>query len=151
MLCEAIRVKSTMSTITTIRRYSELCKIQTFEGRFDYLKLHGVVGESTFGFDRYLNQVLYRSSEWKRARNAVIVRDDGCDMGLGDYPANRIIIHHMNPLSVEDLENRSDMIFDPEFLICVSFDTHNAIHFGDETLLPKLPVERKTGDTCPWR
>lgn len=151
MRCEAIRVKSTMSTITTIRRYSELCRIQTFEGRFDYLKLHGVVGESTFGFDRYLNQVLYRSSEWKRVRNAVIVRDDGCDMGLGDYPANRIIVHHMNPLSVEDLENRSDMIFDPEFLICVSFDTHNAIHFGDETLLPKLPVERKTGDTCPWR
>ena len=140
-----------MSTITTIRRYSELCRIQTFEGRFDYLKLHGVVGESTFGFDRYLNQVLYRSSEWKKVRNAVIVRDDGCDMGLDDYPANRIIVHHMNPLLVEDLENHSDMIFDPEFLICVSFNTHNAIHFGDEALLPKLPVERKPGDTCPWR
>lgn len=140
-----------MSTITTIRRYSELCRFQTFEGRFNYLKLQGVVGESTFGFDRYLNQVLYRSSEWKRVRNAVIVRDDGCDMGLDDYPANRIIVHHMNPLSVEDLENHSDMIFDPEFLICVSFNTHNAIHFGDETLLPKLPVERKPGDTCPWR
>ena len=140
-----------MSTITTIRRYSELCRFQTFEGRFNYLKLQGVVGESTFGFDRYLNQVLYRSSEWKRVRNAVIVRDDGCDMGLDDYPANRIIVHHMNPLSVEDLENRSDLIFNPEFLICVSFNTHNAIHFGDETLLPKPPVERKPGDTCPWR
>lgn len=140
-----------MTTITMIRRYSELCRLQTFEERFDYLKLKGVVGESTFGFDRYLNQLLYRSSEWKRVRNAVIVRDDGCDMGLTDYPANRIIVHHMNPLSVEDLENRSDLIFDPEFLICVSFNTHNAIHFGDETLLPKLPVERKPGDTCPWR
>lgn len=140
-----------MTTITMIRRYSELCRLQTFEERFDYLKLKGVVGESTFGFDRYLNQLLYRSSEWKRVRNAVIVRDDGCDMGLADYPANRIIVHHMNPLSVEDLENRSDLIFDPEFLICVSFNTHNAIHFGDETLLPKLPVERKPGDTCPWR
>lgn len=140
-----------MTTITMIRRYSELCRLQTFEERFDYLKLKGVVGESTFGFDRYLNQLLYRSSEWKKVRNAVIVRDDGCDMGLADYPANRIIVHHMNPLSVEDLENRSDLIFDPEFLICVSFNMHNAIHFGDETLLPKLPVERKPGDTCPWR
>lgn len=140
-----------MTTITTIRRYSELCRLRTFEERFDYLKLQGVVGESTFGFDRYLNQLLYRSSEWKKVRNAVIVRDDGCDMGLADYPANRIIVHHMNPLSVEDLENRSELIFDPEFLICVSFNTHNAIHFGDETLLPKLPVERKPGDTCPWR
>ena len=140
-----------MTTITTIRRYSELCRLRTFEERFDYLKLQGVVGESTFGFDRYLNQLLYRSSEWKKVRNAVIVRDDGCDMGLADYPANRIIVHHMNPLSVEDLENRSELIFDPEFLICVSFNTHNAIHFGDETLLPKLPVERKPGDTRPWR
>lgn len=140
-----------MTTITMIRRYSELCRLQTFEERFDYLKLQGIVGESTFGFDRYLNQLLYSSSEWKRVRNAVIVRDDGCDMGLADYPANRIIVHHMNPLSVEDLENRSDLIFNPEFLICVSFNTHNAIHFGDETLLPKPPVERKPGDTCPWR
>lgn len=140
-----------MTTITMIRRYSELCRLRTFEERFDYLKLQGVVGESTFGFDRYLNQLLYRSSEWKKVRNAVIVRDDGCDMGLADYPANRIIVHHMNPLSVEDLENRSELIFDPEFLICVSFNTHNAIHFGDETLLPKLPVERKPRDTCPWR
>lgn len=140
-----------MTTITTIRRYSELCRLRTFEERFDYLKLQGVVGESTFGFDRYLNQLLYRSSEWKKVRNAVIVRDDGCDMGLADYPANRIIVHHMNPLSVEDLANRSELIFDPEFLICVSFNTHNAIHFGDETLLPKLPVKRKPGDTCPWR
>lgn len=140
-----------MTTITMIRRYSELCRLKTFEERFDYLKLQGIVGESTFGFDRYLNQHLYRSSEWKKIRNEVIVRDDGCDMGLADYPANRIIVHHMNPLSVEDLENRSDLIFNPEFLICVSFNTHNAIHFGDETLLPKPPVERKPGDTCPWR
>lgn len=135
----------------TIRRYSDLCRLKTFNERFDYLRLNGAVGESTFGFDRYLNQHLYRSSEWKKIRNEVIVRDDGCDMGLADYPADRIIVHHMNPLSVEDLENRSDLIFNPEFLICVSFNTHNAIHFGDETLLPKPPVERKPGDTCPWR
>lgn len=136
---------------TIIRRYSELKQLKTFKERFDYLKLSGVVGESTFGFDRYLNQYLYHSPEWKKVRNEVIVRDDGCDMGLEDYPANRIIVHHMNPLSIEDVENRDDQIFDPEFLICVSLSTHNAIHFGDETLLPKLPVERKPGDMCPWR
>lgn len=134
-----------------IRRYSELRQLATFKERFDYLKLSGVVGESTFGFDRYLNQYLYRSPEWKKVRNEVIVRDDGCDMGLEDYPANRIIVHHMNALSIEDVENRDKRIFDPEFLICVSLSTHNAIHFGDETLLPKLPVERKPGDMCPWR
>lgn len=139
-----------MST-TIIRRYSELKQLKTFKERFDYLKLSGVVGESTFGFDRYLNQYLYRSPEWKKVRNEVIVRDDGCDMGLEDYPANRIVVHHMNPLSIEDVENRDEQIFDPEFLICVSLSTHNAIHFGDETLLPKLPVERKPGDMCPWR
>ena len=139
-----------MST-TIIRRYSELRQLATFKERFDYLKLSGVVGESTFGFDRYLNQYLYRSPEWKKVRNEVIVRDDGCDMGLEDYPANRIIVHHMNPLSIEDVENRDKRIFDPEFLICVSLSTHNAIHFGDETLLPKVPVERKPGDMCPWR
>lgn len=139
-----------MSTMI-IRRYSELRQLATFKERFDYLKLSGVVGESTFGFDRYLNQYLYRSPEWKKVRNEVIVRDDGCDMGLEDYPANRIIVHHMNPLSIEDVENRDKQIFDPEFLICVSISTHNAIHFGDETLLPKLPVERKPGDMCPWR
>ncbi len=139
-----------MSTMI-IRRYSELRQLATFKERFDYLKLSGVVGESTFGFDRYLNQYLYRSPEWKKVRNEVIVRDDGCDMGLEDYPANRIVVHHMNPLSIEDVENRVKRIFDPEFLICVSLSTHNAIHFGDETLLPKLPVERKPGDMCPWR
>lgn len=139
-----------MSTMI-IRRYSELRQLATFKERFDYLKLSGVVGESTFGFDRYLNQYLYRSPEWKKVRNEVIVRDDGCDMGLEDYPANRIIVHHMNPLSIEDVENRDKRIFDPEFLICVSLSTHNAIHFGDETLLPKLPVDRKPGDMCPWR
>lgn len=139
-----------MSTMI-IRRYSELRQLATFKERFDYLKLSGVVGESTFGFDRYLNQYLYRSPEWKKVRNEVIVRDDGCDMGLEDYPANRIVVHHMNPLSIEDVENRDKRIFDPEFLICVSLSTHNAIHFGDETLLPKLPVERKPGDMCPWR
>jgi len=139
-----------MST-TNIRRYSELKQLKTFKERFDYLKLSGVVGESTFGFDRYLNQYLYHSPEWKKVRNEVIVRDDGCDMGLEDYPANQIIVHHMNPLSIEDVENRDEQIFDPEFLICVSLSTHNAIHFGDETLLPKLPVERKPGDMCPWR
>lgn len=134
-----------------IRRYFELRQLTTFKERFDYLKLSGVVGESTFGFGRYLNQYLYRSPEWKKVRNEVIVRDDGCDMGLEDYPANRIIVHHMNPLSIEDVENRDEKIFDPEFLICVSLSTHNAIHFGDETLLRKLPAERKPDDMCPWR
>lgn len=139
-----------MST-TIIRRYSELRQLTTFKERFDYLKLGGSVGESTFGFDRYLNQTFYRSPEWKRVRNEVILRDDGCDMGMTDFPANHIIVHHMNPITAEMIEDRDDILLNPEYLICVSHDTHNAIHFGDENLLPKMPIERRPNDMCPWR
>lgn len=134
-----------------IRRYSELIKINDFQGRFEYLKLDGVVGESTFGFERYLNQILYRSSEWKKIRNQIIIRDNGCDMGLEDYPIDRIIVHHMNPINEHDIENQNPDVFNPEFLICVSYNTHNAIHFGDFELLPAPVIERKPGDTCLWR
>ena len=101
--------------------------------------------------ERYLNQALYRSPEWKRIRNQIIVRDNGCDMAVEGFPVDRPIIHHMNPITADDIEKRAARIFDPDFLVCVSFRTHNAIHFGDEDQLPKLPVERKPGDTCPWR
>lgn len=133
------------------RRYSELICIPTLEERFQYLKLDGAIGETTFGFERYLNQALYRSPEWKRIRNQIIVRDNGCDMAVEGFPVDRPIIHHMNPITSGDIEQRAAHIFNPEFLVCVSFRTHNAIHFGDEDQLPKLPVERKPGDTCPWR
>ena len=138
-------------SMTIIRRYSELRQLTTFKDRFDYLKLGGSVGEFTFGFDRYLNQTFYRSPEWKRVRNEVILRDDGCDMGMAEFPANRIIVHHMNPITAEMIEDRDDVLLDPEYLICVSHDTHNAIHFGDENLLPKMPIERRPNDMCPWR
>lgn len=136
----------------TIRCYKDLSKLKTFKERYDYLRIGGIVGEDTFGFDRYLNQALYTSKEWKDARRDVIIRDDGCDMGLEDYPIGKgLIVHHMNPITKEDIEKRCDKIFDPEFLICVSFDTHNAIHYGDESLLPKELIERQPNDTCPWR
>lgn len=135
-----------------LRRYSELKKLKTFEERFEYLRLAGVVGESTFGFDRYLNQLLYTSSKWKKTREGIIIRDNGCDLGVPGYDLySKIIIHHMNPLTVRDVEEVLDDIFDPEYLVCVSPRTHNAIHFGDESLLPKGPIERKPYDTCPWK
>ena len=141
-----------MTTTTNIRTYSELIKLPTFEERFDYLRLDGVVGKDTFGFDRYLNQQFYRSSEWKRIRNQVIVRDNGCDLGIDDYEIHgRILIHHMNPISIEDLQYMSDLLMDPEYLICVSHRTHNAIHYGDESLIVTAPIERSQNDTCPWR
>lgn len=134
-----------------IRRYSELKRLKTFKERYDYLKLIGEVGVSTFGADRYLNQALYSSTKWKKVRDIVIVRDNGCDLGMDGYQiGDRIYVHHMNPITADDILDRDDSIFDPEFLICVSFNTHNAIHFGDETILPKLPVERKPGDTRLW-
>ena len=132
--------------------YSELKRFQTFEERFEYVKLGGTVGESTFGFDRYLNQALYTSSEWRSLRNKVIIRDNGCDLGVDGHDIGKyIIVHHMNPITIEDLDERNEDIFNPEFLICVSRNTHNAIHFGDESLLPKGPVERRPYDTCPWK
>lgn len=134
-----------------IRTFSELKRLKTFKDRFYYLQLKGAVGQSTFGADRYLNQALYRSKEWKKVRDEVIIRDNGCDLGIEGYEIfDRIYIHHMNPITLEQIEDRDMSILDPEFLICVSFDTHNAIHFGDESLLPKLPIERKPGDTTLW-
>ena len=141
-----------MTTTTSIRTYSELIQLPTFEERFNYLRLDGVVGKDTFGFDRYLNQQFYRSSEWKRIRNRVIVRDNGCDLGIDDYEIHgRILIHHMNPISIEDLQHMSDLLMNPEYLICVSHRTHNAIHYGDESLIVTAPIERTQNDTCPWR
>lgn len=141
-----------MKTMTTIRTYSELCQLSTFEERFDYLRLNGSVGKDTFGFDRYLNQQFYRSSEWKRIRDRVILRDNGCDLGVEDYEIRgRILIHHINPISVEDIHTMSDLLMNPEYLICVSHRTHNAIHYGDESLIITAPIERTQNDTCPWR
>ena len=134
----------------SIRRYSDLP--DTFEERFEYLKLNGAVCQDTFGFDRYLNQFFYRSARWKHVRDLVIVRDNACDLGVAGHDIySKIIIHHMNPISKKDLEEETDILLDPEYLITVSFETHNAIHYGDISLLPKDPVERKKNDTCPWK
>lgn len=135
-----------------IRTYSELITLPTFEERFQYLKLDGRVGEETFGFDRYLNQMFYQSSEWKAIRDHVIIRDNGCDLGVdGREIYSRILIHHMNPISKFDILNRSEFLLNPEYLICTYKNTHDAIHYGDESLLITAPVERSKYDTCPWR
>ena len=135
-----------------IRTYSELIKLPTFEERFQYLKLDGDVGVETFGFDRYLNQAFYSSDEWKSIRNQVIIRDNGCDLGIeGREIYKRIIIHHMNPITKEDLLYRTEYLLNPEYMICTMKNTHDAIHYGDENLLFKDPIERKADDTCPWR
>ena len=134
------------------RCYKELKRLKTFRDRYEYLRLAGIVGESTFGFDRYLNQLLYTSDKWRRLRNEIIIRDNGCDLGVEGHDLHsRIIVHHMNPLTVKEVEEVSDDIFNPEFLICVSQRTHNAIHYGDERLLPHDIVERRPNDTCPWK
>ena len=141
-----------MVTTMSIRTYSELITFSTFEERFKYLQLNGQVGESTFGFDRYMNQVFYRSQKWKSIRDFVIIRDCGCDLGVEGYDIyGKIIIHHMNPLSMRDIETESDFLLNPDFLICTTHNTHNAIHYGDENLLVTAPVERTKNDTCPWR
>lgn len=135
-----------------IRSYSELILLPTFEERFRYLRLSGSVGKETFGFDRYMNQIFYRSQKWKSIRDYVIIRDNGCDLGVEGYEINgRVIIHHMNPITLRDIEYESEFLLDPEYLICTIHNTHNAIHFGDENLLFKAPIERKANDTCPWR
>lgn len=137
-----------------IRTYTELIRIDDFLDRFEYLRLQGVVGEMTFGWERWLNQELYHSRRWRRVRDEVIIRDMGCDLAWEEFQipdGDRIYIHHMNPLTPEDIENDSDDIYNPEFLICTSFNTHNAIHYGDQSLLPKLPIERRPWDTCPWK
>lgn len=140
-----------MKMTKMIRRYSELIELRTFLERFNYLKLTGSVGVSTFGFDRYLNQALYQSPEWKQARRDVILRDNGCDLGIEDFPLDRALIHHMNPITVKQIENRDPIIFDKEFLITVSHNTHNAIHYSDDSLLPHPIVERQPDDTLLWR
>lgn len=138
--------------IVTIRTYSNLKRIRSFEDRYRYLRLGGIVGKKTFGADRYLNQILYTSDIWLAVRDKVIIRDLGCDLGVEGYDIyGRIYVHHMNPITIEDIELERDEIFDPEFLICSSFNTHSAIHYGDESLLPQLPIIRKKYDTCPWR
>ena len=135
-----------------IRTYKELSRLTTFEERFEYLKLGGVVGQDTFGFDRIINQRFYTSSEWKRIRDFVIIRDNGCDLGVDGYEIHeRILIHHINPISLKDLEERSDLLLNPDYLICTTHATHNAIHYGDSNLLPKKPIERRRYDTCPWK
>ncbi len=142
------------TTIMTksIKSYSELVLLPTFEERYKYLRLNGSVGKDTFGFDRYINQRFYRSREWKRVRDTVIIRDNGCDLGIeGNDIFGKIIIHHMNPILPEDFQDEIGMILDPEYLICVSHRTHNAIHYSDEKLLDTAPPERRKHDTCPWR
>lgn len=136
-----------------IRTYSELIQIPTFEERYEYLKLNGRVGEETFGFDRYLNQMFYKSPEWLRIRNFVITRDNGCDLAMPgrEIRGNKILIHHMNPITVEDILNRSDFLLNPEYLISTIKNTHDAIHYGDSEILYKDPIVRSKNDTCPWR
>lgn len=136
----------------SIRTYSELITIPTFEERFEYLQLKGSVGKDTFGYDRYLNQILYRSPEWKRLRNQIIIRDGGCDLACEGYDIySKVLIHHLNPITVEDVLARSRKVFDPDNLVCVSHNTHNAIHYGDVDLLVAGPIIRTKNDTCPWR
>lgn len=135
-----------------VKTYSELSKLTSFEDRFRYLKLDGVVGETTFGFDRYLNQLFYRSQKWKKIRDKVIVRDSCCDLGVEGYEIYKYaMIHHMNPITIKDIQEESEYLLNPEYLITTTQKTHNAIHYGDEDLLITMPVERTKNDTCPWR
>lgn len=136
-----------------IRTYSELITLPTFEERYRYLRLDGQVGAETFGFNRYLNQIFYRTDkEWLATRDDVIIRDNGCDLGIPDREIHsRIIVHHMNPITMEDILKRTKYLLDPEYLICTIKRTHDAIHYGDENLLLKGPIERTKNDTCPWR
>ena len=138
----------------TIRTYSELSALPTFKERFEYLKLGGTVGQETFGFDRIFNQKFYRSSEWKQIRNYVIARDNGCDLGVKGHEipnGQTIYIHHINPITIDDILERRPCVFDLENLISASFKTHNAIHYGTADLIPRGPAKRTKNDTCPWR
>lgn len=135
-----------------LRSYSELSRLRTFDERFRYLLLAGSVGVETFGFDRYVNQRFYRSEEWKHVRNIVIARDNGCDLGIEGRDINgRVYVHHMNPMNLEQINDHMDLILDPEYLVCVTFATHNAIHYGDESYITLAPVERQPNDMCPWK
>ena len=147
----------------SIKTYSELITLPSFDERFRYLQLDGQVGKETFGYDRYLNQVLYNSQEWRRFRHEIIIRDNACDLAHEDHEitswrdengrihGQKIIIHHINPITEDDVVNRRSIIFDPENTITTILSTHNAIHYGDESLLPKEPIERSKNDMCPWR
>lgn len=138
--------------MNNIKTYSELIKRETFIDRYEYLKIGGRVGEDTFGFDRYLNQIFYKSKEWLKIRDYVITRDNGCDLGISGYEIyGKIFIHHINPVTKNDIIRRSDWILDPEFLISTSKVTHDAIHYGSVDLLITSPIERKPNDTCPWK
>lgn len=140
-----------MVKMPLIKRYSRMIEYDTFEDRYEYLKIGGVVGDSTFGFDRYINQEFYRSREWQSARQFVIVRDEGCDLGMPGYEINgALLVHHINPMTSDDIIHDADWIFDPEFLITTTKTTHNAIHYGDRSLLPQPLVERRPGDTNLW-
>lgn len=148
MPCEITPVKVIRMNIKT---YSELITLSSFEERYRYLKLDGVVGKETFGFDRYLNQLFYKSKEWRSIRNFVITRDNGCDLGIEGHDIyGKILVHHMNPISKDDILGRSEYLLDPEFLISTIKNTHDAIHYGDESLLITAPIQRSKNDTCPW-
>jgi len=135
-----------------VKTYSELIKIRTFEDRYKYLRIGGKVGADTFGYDRYLNQILYTSKRWRQTRDGIIIRDGGCDLGIENREIyGRIIIHHINPITIEDVELDREELYDPELLITTSFDTHQAIHYSNAQLLPRLPIIRRRNDTCPWR
>lgn len=135
-----------------VRTYRELMRYSTFEERFNYLSLKGQVGVETYGFDRWINQKFYRSPEWKQVRNSVIIRDSGCDLGIrGREIPDHVIVHHINPILVQDIQNASEYLLNPEYLICVSHTTHQAIHYGDENLLVTTPIVRSANDTCPWK
>lgn len=142
-----------MTNQRIIRTYSELIKLPTFKERFEYLKLGGVIGEETFGFDRYLNQMFYKSREWKKLRNDIIVRDNGCDLAIPDREIidQTILIHHMNPITKEDILSMTEFVLNPEYLICTILNTHNAIHYGNSDLLYQEPIIRYKNDMCPWR
>jgi len=134
-----------------IRRYSELRKLLSFEDRYGYLRLKGIVGKDTFGYDRYINQSFYHSTEWRHVRDEIIVRDNGCDLGIPGYEIHsKILIHHMNPLMLKNLTEGDPDIINPDFLVCTSFRTHQAIHYGDKSLLPSIPIQRKPNDTKLW-
>ena len=138
--------------MTSNRTYSEMLNLKTFDERFEYLKLSSNIGIATFGFDRYINQRFYHSQEWKRVRDRVIVRDNGCDLGLKDYPIfGKIYVHHMNPISLKDIHESTSFLLNPENLICVSLDTHNSIHYGSVPNASIGLIVRKPNDTCPWK
>ena len=136
----------------SIKTYSELILLPTFEERFKYLQLNGRVGDDTFGFDRYINQKFYRSAEWKRIRDYIVIRDNGCDLALDGYEIHgRILIHHMNPITISDIKFSTEYLMNPNYLICVTHSTHNAIHYGDEKQIITGPIVRTKNDTCPWK